>query len=223
MSNKRPAHRRPDTAETRFADGLSQMVGQVMAKLLADLGRDESKATAALLVERSPHSVGPARMAEALQVDAATREQMRAAYEQCLHTYRNVVRAQDIGLPFDDAVAAVAYFVAANLYALTGIDSTPLMLVRLERQLGALVHMTTRWDAAPIADRQLYFEQTAISGVLMASMAKQARSRGAEAVATLKSTARRNLHQLLGLDPDLLSLGRDGLTVATAQPAAHMN
>src|SRR5262245_59025890 len=124
MSNKRPAQRRPETTETQFAKGISQMMGHVMAKLLADLGREESSATAALLVERSPHSLGPARMAEALQVDAATREQMRAAYERCLHIYRNVVRAQDIGLPFDDAVAAVAYFVAANLYALTGVDST---------------------------------------------------------------------------------------------------
>jgi hypothetical protein len=89
----------------------------------------------ALTVERSPDPIAPARLARAHPGDAAARESAQRLYERCLQHYRTVLRPQDEGVGLDDAGAAVAAFVAANLGALHGQRVTPAMLRVLERQL----------------------------------------------------------------------------------------
>ena len=113
----------------------------------------------------------------------------------------------------DDAGAAVAAFVGANLGALQGEAVTPRMLRALERQLHGIARVSSGWKSAPLVERQAYFEQMALLAVLVGESAVQAGPQGPEAVARVRQAARGYLHQLLGLDPDHLALGPEGLAV----------
>jgi hypothetical protein len=130
------------------------------------------------------------------------------------------MRAQDQGSEYDDAGAAVAAFVAANLCALQGQPVTAEMLRALERQLHGIARVSSDWKAAPVVERQAYFEQMALLAVLVAESAAQATAQGAAAVAKVRQAARGYLRQLLGLDPDHLTLGPQGLGVRLPSASA---
>ena len=164
-----------------------------------------------LQVQRAPAPTAPAQMAAAQSTDAATRAELQALYARCLHTYRNAIRPQDTD--HDDAGAAMALFVATCLHALNGTDATPQMIDTLERQLRGVVQHSADWHGAPVAQRQVFFERTAILGVLMAGHHGKARSEGAGALAEVRRVARAYLRQLLGFDPDALTIGASGLRV----------
>jgi len=217
MSKPRSANRRAGRSPIALGSSLSQQMNKALFELLTRLGDEEDASPAQLLVARAPKSVAPDRLARMRPGDAAAQEQLRATYEECLRTYRSVVRVKDAGLETDDAGAALAFFVAANLYALTDVEATPEILARLERQLGVLARVTSAWDTAPMAQRQIYFEQLATVGVFVAAMAQHAKSQGLDAIAAVQRAARGYLQHVLGLDPDLLTLGPDGLALRSAQ------
>jgi hypothetical protein len=172
------------------------------------LSRDD-----ALTVERAPEPIAPSRLSRAHPGGAAARERARALYERCLRHYRSVLRPQDEPTGRDDAGAAVAAFVAANLAALQGEAVTPRTLRALERQLHGITRVSSGWKGAPLVERQAYFEQMALLAVLVGESAVQAGPQGPEAVARVRQAARGYLQQLLGLEPDHLTLGPDGLAV----------
>jgi hypothetical protein len=87
------------------------------------------------------------------------------------------------------------------------------MLRALERQLHGIARTSSGWKSAPVEERQAYFEQMALLAVLIAESAAQASSQGAAAVAKVQQAARGYLRQLLGLNPDHLTLGPEGLAV----------
>jgi hypothetical protein len=195
---------------------LSQQIGRIVFEGLlreAQLPND----FVALTVPRSSKSIAPARLAASKAAGTTARDELQALYERCLHDYRERVRPHDATLGQDDAGAALAFFVAVNLNALQDVELTHELLQRLERQLIGLARMTSAWEAASIRDRQLYFEQLAILGMLVASFAERARGEGGDAIAKVRSTARAYLRQLFAFDPDLLALDASGLALR-AQP-----
>jgi hypothetical protein len=194
-----------------FAQAMTAQVRQAVLDAIVHAGRAGPAALPALTVERASVPVAPARLAAAHPGDAAAREGARQLYESCLSHYRNAVRAQDQPGGVDDVGAAVAAFVAANFSALRGMPVTQPMLRALERQLHGIACVTSDWEAAPLVERQAYFEQMALLAVLVADSAAQASSQGAAAVANVQRAARGYLRQLLDLDPDELTLGPDGL------------
>jgi hypothetical protein len=175
---------------------------------------------AALTVERAPLPIAPARLASAHLGHSRAREQARDLYERCLLRYRELADAQGTPGQVDDAGAAVARFVAANLEALHGLHATPEMLKQLEHQLGGVARRSSEWGRASVRDRQFYVEQMAILAVLIGESSAQAVLQGPAALANIRRAARSYLKQLLGLDPDQLTLGPGGLSLRCAnQPA----
>lgn len=205
-------------------DSLTSALSQAINRALTE-GRlqmlDAAKQTdfAALVVERARASTAPQRMAEAQHTDAAAREHARASYERCLEVYRTMVRPLDT--EYDDAGAALAFFVAANLNALHDVHTTAETLLLLERQLLAVAREGSEWDAAPITDRQFYFEQMAMCGVFVAGAVAQARQQGDAALEKARDAARGYLQRVLGMDPDLLTFGEHGLALRRPGAAPH--
>lgn len=180
--------------------------------LPAMLLRAQSSSDDGLLrVERAPMPNAPTQLAAAQSKDAATRAELQALYTRCLQTYRDSIRPQDGEL--DDAGAAMALFVAANLCALNGTEATRSMLDALEQQLRGVTRRSADWDAASREQRQFFFERAAIIGVLMAGNHAKAKSQGAAALAEVRRIARQYLEQLLGFNPELLTIGPTGLAM----------
>jgi hypothetical protein len=199
---------------------LSRKVRQALLKAATAAGFEESTDCAALTVERAPAPVAPARMAASHPGNEADRQQARRRYEVCLEHYRSVVRAQDAHREGDDVGTAVALFVTANIQALRQVAVTPDILARLARQLTGVVRSTSAWATAPTRERQFYFEQMAILSVLIGTTTKHAAAQGEAAIANVQRSARGYLQALLGLNPDALSLGAEGLRLVQQQANA---
>ena len=74
----------------------------------------------------------------------------------------------------------------------------------------------TRWQRAPLAERQAWFEQLALLGVLVNESRVQARAQGLAATANVERAAHSYLTQLLGLDPAALVVTPQGLVARMA-------
>ncbi len=144
----------------------------------------------------------------------STRQAMCTLYEICLQHYRSVAGGGTE--KSDDARAAVAHFVAANMQALQGIDVTPSMLQRLHGQLAMVTRLSSRWDRASLRERQLFFEKMAIVAVLVDQAWSRATTQGPAAIEHVQRGARGYLRELLGLEPDGLTLSESGLGLAPA-------
>jgi hypothetical protein len=166
-----------------------------------------------LLVPRAPSPIGPGQLARSHPGSARQRVELAALYQRCLQHYRSEVR--DAGAPSDtdDLGEALAHFVAANLQALHGTEPPADAMPALGRQLAAIVRASPAWQAAPLRDRQAYAEQMAILSVLMVDLSARAKREGPAGIANVQRGARGYLRQLLGLDPDALTLDVSGLCV----------
>lgn len=176
-----------------------------------------------LTVPQAHPPLAPALLAQATPGPADRQRQMAEVYERCLAHYRNAVvpargaaTAPSLGsMPAEDDVgAAAAYFVAANLEVLHGEAATPQGLLALECQLAAVVRVSSAWSQAPARERQIYFEKLAVLGVLVHETARLAATQGPAARANVRQAAQRYLQDLLGLDPNALRLGDQGLRLA---------
>lgn len=164
-----------------------------------------------LRIERAPAPTAPTQMAAAQSRDEATREQLAPMYASCLQTYRGSIRPQDT--ESDDAGAAMAFFIIANLHALRTVQTSQPIFDTLEQQLRGVTRRSAEWDRATLQQRQFFFERLAILGVLMIASYEKAKAEGPAAMAELRRTARQYLQQMLGLNPDSLTIGPDGLVM----------
>jgi hypothetical protein len=190
----------------RLSEALAASIGALGAS-----GSDGGGDPVALTVARSPRPIAPAQLA--LAHGARDRQRACAMYQRCLQHYRSVLRAEDTGLATDDVGAALAHFATANLQALHGVQAPPEAWPALRRQLVAVVRSSPAWTRAAARERQAYVEQLGILAVLMADYAALARREGAAAIAHVQQGARGYLRQLLGLDPDALTLDAGGLAL----------
>ena len=176
------------------------------------LGRgSRSASTPPLRVEPAATPIAPRQMAASQTTDGATQEQLAASYEACLRTYRDIARAQYGATGVDDVGAAMAFFVAINLHALHGVDVGASAMQPLERQLRGVTRLAANWDAATRVQRQVFFERIAILSILVSRSLADAASQEPAAMAHIRQSARDYLQHVLGLDPDLVTLGADGL------------
>jgi len=170
----------------------------------------------------------PARLAALLARESSQRASLTTIYEMYLQAYRAAAERAGFG-DIDDVGRAVAYFVAVNLQALHGTDPDADVLEPLERQLRLATRICSDWDRASVAQRQFFFEQIAITGVLIAAAGSRARTQGPDDIAAVRRAARRYLEQMLGLNPDSLTLAPSGLIaradvrVPAAAPGALAN
>ncbi len=183
---------------------------QAMAEPGLDDARDDMPA---LTIQRASRPLAPAMLAASHPGDAGARAEMRAMYERCLAYYRQKADAEPGNPGVDDLGAAAACFVAANLAALREVDWTMPALLKLERQLARLLRSSTGWALLPARERQVLFEKLAILAVLVRETSVHAASQGPEAVDNVRRAARGYLVELLGLDPDHIQVGTDGLRV----------
>lgn len=194
----------------RAAAVTTQGVNQALAGVFEHLGMADD--VPALTVACAAGARAPAALAAAHPPEA--RAEARSLYERCLAHYRRTIRPDDTARGFDDVGAAAAAFVAANLEALHGESPTADGLVRLERQLGAILRASPAWVAADARTRQTMFERFAILAVLVAETFAVAAVQGQAAVAHVQRGARAYLQELLGLDPQRLRIGPNGLSLA---------
>jgi hypothetical protein len=171
-----------------------------------------------LLLTRAAAATAPSQMAATQASDPAERVALVASYERCLDGYRRMVAGGDTEV--DDLGRAVAFFAAANLHALHGVDAEASLLVPLEQQLRGLARVRSNWDQASIAERQTFFERIAILSMVITTARSRAAGQDAAALADVRRTARQYLQELLGLNPDLLTLGAGGLTAREDAAAA---
>jgi hypothetical protein len=217
MKTTRPI---PSGRQQTLAQDLSRLARSAMVSALEQGSRSQ---TPPLHVEPAPTPTAPRQMAAVQSADAAAQEQLVASYEACLRSYRKVARAQSGATEFDDVGAAMAMFVAVNLQALHGEEVEAIALQPLERQLRDVTRAAANWDAATLAQRQAFFERIAIVSVLVSGSLAGAASHGPAVLADVQRSARDYLQHLLGLNPDRLTLGIDGLVLRDrAVAAAHV-
>jgi len=199
---------------------LARLARSALASALAR----GSDTTPPLQVEPATTPVAPRQMAAAQSADAGAKERLAASYEACLRIYRDIAGTQGGAAGLDDVGAAMAFFVAINLHALRGVDVEAHAMRPLERQLRGVTRLVANWDAATQAQRQFFFERIAIVSILMSRSLTDAQSQGPAATADVRRSAREYLQHVLGLDPDLVTLGEDGLALrdkAVGAMAAH--
>ena len=173
-----------------------------------------------LRVPRAAAPTGPGQLARCHPGSARERLELAALYQRCLQHYRQAARAGGAPEDSDDLGVALAHFVAANLQALHGGPQPDDALPALARQLAAIVRASPAWARAALRERQAYAEQMAILSVLMADLSQRARREGPAGIANVQRGARNYLRQLLGLDPDLLTLDVSGLVLRDRALAA---
>jgi hypothetical protein len=220
-TSRQPAEHRAPRPDAATADALVTDISRRIARALEASPRpgDDAADGPALSVPPSRVPLAPARLAAGQPGGSAGREQAQRLYQSCLDHYRRAVRPQDSALGLDDVGAAAAHFVAACLEALQGTRTSGEGLLRLERQLAQLVRLSPAWAGARARDRQMVFEQMALLAVLIDATRTRAAAEGTAAVENVRRAARGYLQQLLGLDPDVLALGPQGLML---QPRASI-
>ena len=205
--------RHADPRDATAASEFTRRLRESLARTLLNAGDAVDGDDEPLTLPRAWAPLGPAQLASAHPGSPVDRLTVRALYERCLLHYRTAVRADDTARGVDDVGAALARFVAANVEALHGTHATPGMLRRLESQLVGIVRRSPAWSVADVQDRQAFFEQVALLSVLVADCTAQAHLQGPAAIDNLRRAARGYLRQLIGLDPEWLTLGREGLAL----------
>ena len=202
---------RSDVVDAALAHAVSQRLQQAVLQLI--VGGGATGEHVALTIPRAAVPLAPVMLARCQPGGAAVRQQMHKIYERCLAHYRSAMRPDDAARGIDDVGAAVAHFVAANLRVLQGGSVTPDLLLKLELQLAGVVRQSSAWASAAARDRQLYFEKMALLAVFVTESFAQAVLQGEVAVEHVRQAARGYLRELLGIDPDALALGSDGLSL----------
>jgi hypothetical protein len=216
------------SAQTHFPTLLAQALQQVLGTATA--GAD----LPAITLPAAATPTAPALLAQAASQaptgGAAIRgapgqplplEANAALYARCLALYRERVQP---GHGADDLGRAAALFVMANLAALGRDGGDTATLQALTQQMQNALQRLPTWPSTSLAEQQQTFEQLAILGVLVTQSWEAARGPGTLAAMTrakVKAAALSYLQQWLGLDPALLRLSPQGLTVA-APAVAHL-
>lgn len=202
-------------AAARLAAELPALVELALARWLA--APDAGPEPAPLRVPRSVRSAGAAALAARQGGGPAARTQALALYTRCLQHYRQSVQARlQPGLREDDAGLAAAFFTLANLAAFDGQAPDPGRLDAVDRQFRRLLGACGAWTHCSTAERQSFVEQLAAVGVLVNESRLAAATQGEAAQARLRDAARGYLVQLLGLAPERLALGEQGLALKAA-------
>jgi hypothetical protein len=196
------------TTSTPIDPALQALTRQLGGALVAALPVPDDPGPP-LLLPRAAQPIAPSLLARSMPGTQA-RQEAQALYSRCLAHFRRSALA---GAPHDDAGLAAAYFVLANLDVLHDLHPDAEALARVERQLRHTLHQLRAWQRASLRERQSACEQLAVIGVLVAESATAARAQGLVAQAHVQQAARAYLVRWLGINPDGLRLGPQGLAL----------
>jgi len=213
---------RSDPIQAALAAEIAQRLRR--ACLVAIFDRPSGRDEVALTIPRAAVPLAPVKLARSHPGGSRERQRMQAIYERCLQCYRDVIRPSDTARGVDDVGAVAARFVASNWRALRGGRVSTQALLSLERQLAGVVHAASGWSQAAARDRQVFFEKLAVLTVFVSECADLALLQGEAAMANLRRAAAGYLHELLGVAPEMLTIGDEGLALrpGVAMPAAAM-
>jgi hypothetical protein len=225
MSKTRSIHRQPQ-GPAKQIEQVTRLVRKTVVDAMVRASLASGTDQPPLRVVRAAQANAPAQMAAEQAADPSAREQLTASYERCLASYRAFQQTQGGEPDLDDVGRAVAFFIGVNLHVLHGVEADADMLQALEPQVRGIARARSNWDAASIAERQAFFERIAIVSVVVSGSWAGAAAHGPAGIDNVQCAARQYLEQMMGLNPDFLTLGPTGLTArhdanrATAEQAA---
>jgi hypothetical protein len=141
---------------------------------------------------------------------AAKRSEVTSVLQQLLGKFGQI--EQMFGQPRHDLPTALALYVATSYEAVTGVEVTPQQARPLIAQMRGILQDAPGIAGASDAEKQKLYELFAVTGMFTATAALELK-RKPDPVAgdRLKTSGRANLAQL-GLDPDRMRFGENGLS-----------
>jgi len=141
---------------------------------------------------------------------AARRGEVSAVFRQLLGKFGAIEKM--FGQPHNDLPTALALYVATSYEAVTGVEVKPDQARPLIAQMRTLLQSGTGIAGASDAEKQKLYEMFAITGMFLATAGLELRQKPDPAAsARLKASGRANLARL-GLDPDRIRFGAEGLS-----------
>jgi len=141
---------------------------------------------------------------------AAKRSEVAAVFRQLLGKFGGI--EQMFGQPHNDLPTALALYVATSYEAVTGVEVKPDQARPLIAQMRTLLREGTGIAGASDAEKQKLYEMFAITGMFTATAGLELKQKPDPAAsARLKASGRANLARL-GLDPDRMRFGAEGLS-----------
>lgn len=143
------------------------------------------------------------------------RDEAERLFIELLQRYRGIEEQFDI--PHRDLAGALAAFIAGNHMAYHGTPFPDEHFKPLVSQMRELLSDHPAIARAPAADRRQAYEQLAILGMFMAGaqIAQQSQAPGGIDPERLRQAAGDNLRKLLGMAPDDVQIGPNGLSVVS--------
>jgi len=170
--------------------------------------RTMSAPARALQFTPTPGATAIPAMAAAYPV--ARRGEVSAVFRQLLGKFAGI--EQMFGQPHNDLPTALALYVATSYEAVTGVEVKPEQARPLIAQMRTLLQDGTGVASASDAEKQKLYEMFAISGMFTATASLELKQKPDPAAsARLKASGRANLARL-GLDPDRMRFGAEGLS-----------
>jgi len=141
---------------------------------------------------------------------AARRGEVSAVFRQLLGKFGAIEKM--FGQPRNDLPTALALYVATSYEAVTGVEVKPDQARPLIAQMRTLLQSGTGIAGASDAEKQKLYEMFAVTGMFTATAALELRQKPDPAAsARLRASGRANLARL-GLDPDRMRFGAEGLS-----------
>lgn len=158
----------------------------------------------------TPAAGATAIPAMAAAYPASRRDEVSAVFRQLLGKFAGI--EQMFGQPHHDLPTALALYVATSYEAVTGVEVKPDQARPLIAQMRTLLQSGTGIAGATDAEKQQLYEMFAISGMFTATAALELKQKPDPAAsARLKASGRANLARI-GLDPDRMRFGAQGLS-----------
>ncbi|MDQ0251725.1 hypothetical protein J2W22_003813 [Sphingomonas kyeonggiensis] len=141
---------------------------------------------------------------------AAKRGEVAGVFRQLLGKFCAIEKM--FGQPHNDLPTALALYVATSYEAVTGVEVKPDQARPLIAQMRTLLQGGTGIAGASDAEKQKLYEMFAVTGMFTATAGMELKRKPDPAAsARLKASGRANLARL-GLDPDRMRFGAEGLS-----------
>lgn len=146
----------------------------------------------------------------ALSYPASMRATAENVFEKLLSEYPNVERA--FGIARNDIGASTALIVTASYGAYRDRDVPHAQFRVIIRQMRAIIAKSPALTKASNTEKQAYYEQTAILGMLLSlTSSAEAKKQNPQAFANAQKAGGTYLRQMLGVDPDRVVIDDNGV------------
>lgn len=199
-------------------DLSSLQFNYVMNKIVMDGAtrpRNSNKSTArSTIAQRQSTAVTNSTMKKlAANYPPAERAKAEKVFTDLLAGYAQI--EQKFGIPKDDLAGALAAFLAGSYMAYHDVELPDAHFGALVDQMRRSLATEPRFAELGQAERRDAYEQLAIAGMMMAVTKMALKSEpDARVAADMRSSAKRNLDQVLGIGADKIEISEKGLTLS---------